>query len=242
MGKLSVVRMGVLVLSAGAVAALILFGVANTRAAAVDAYLKIQGIDGESKDAAHMNWIAVRRVVAGDLDGDGMADRESSAPSVSELTASGQASRKTTGTTASGQTGQASTAGSPSMVRESPSKASLGKTSVRESPTLASTGTANTSAIQSPRDVATGQASGKRMHKPLIITKELDKSSPLLMKAMQTGMLIREMDVDLGHPTMHSTSGRFKLTNVMVSSVQKSGGGDRPTETVSFTYQKIEMK
>lgn len=228
MGKLSVVRMGVLVLSAGAVAALILFGVANTRAAAVDAYLKIQGIDGESKDAAHMNWIAVTRVVAGDLDGDGMADRESSAPSVSELTASGQASRKTTGTTASGQTGQASTAGSPSMVRESP--------------TLASTGTANTSAIQSPRDVATGQASGKRMHKPLIITKELDKSSPLLMKAMQTGMLIREMDVDLGHPTMHSTSGRFKLTNVMVSSVQKSGGGDRPTETVSFTYQKIEMK
>ena len=27
----------------------------------------------------------------------------------------------------------------------------------------------------------------------------------------------------------------------MVSSVQKSSGGERPMETVSFTYQKIEM-
>ena len=33
------------------------------------------------------------------------------------------------------------------------------------------------STIQSPRDVATGQASGKRQHKPLTITKESDKTS-----------------------------------------------------------------
>ena len=31
--------------------------------------------------------------------------------------------------------------------------------------------------VQSPRDLATGQASGKRMHKPITITKELDKST-----------------------------------------------------------------
>lgn len=34
--------------------------------------------------------------------------------------------------------------------------------------------------IKSPRDVATGQASGKRMHKPITITKEWSASSPLL--------------------------------------------------------------
>ncbi len=33
--------------------------------------------------------------------------------------------------------------------------------------------------VKSPRDVATGQSSGKRMHKPFIITKELDKSTPM---------------------------------------------------------------
>ena len=34
--------------------------------------------------------------------------------------------------------------------------------------------------IKSPRDLATGQASGKRMHKPVTITKEWSASSPLL--------------------------------------------------------------
>ena len=34
--------------------------------------------------------------------------------------------------------------------------------------------------VTSPRDLATGQASGKRMHKPIVITKELDAASPQL--------------------------------------------------------------
>lgn len=36
--------------------------------------------------------------------------------------------------------------------------------------------------VKAPRDVATGQSSGKRMHKPFTITKELDKSTPMLGK------------------------------------------------------------
>ena len=36
--------------------------------------------------------------------------------------------------------------------------------------------------IISPRDAASGLPTGKRMHKPFTITKELDKSSPLLVK------------------------------------------------------------
>jgi len=34
--------------------------------------------------------------------------------------------------------------------------------------------------IVSPRDAASGQATGKRSHSPITITKEIDKSSPLL--------------------------------------------------------------
>src|SRR3569832_1935456 len=34
--------------------------------------------------------------------------------------------------------------------------------------------------IVSPRDPASGLPTGKRMHKPMVITKELDKSTPLL--------------------------------------------------------------
>ncbi len=38
--------------------------------------------------------------------------------------------------------------------------------------------------IISPRDVATGQATGKRQHQPLVVTKELDKSTTALIQAL----------------------------------------------------------
>lgn len=40
--------------------------------------------------------------------------------------------------------------------------------------------------IVSPRDAASGLPTGKRMHKPFVITKELDKSSPVLMRESPT--------------------------------------------------------
>lgn len=50
--------------------------------------------------------------------------------------------------------------------------------------------------VKSPRDVATGQSSGKRMHKPFIITKELDKSTPLLRTAVSVGTFDVDEDCD----------------------------------------------
>jgi len=72
-------------------------------------------------------------------------------------------------------------------VRESPSKASLGQTAVRESPSKASLGktsvrvaagdvngdgspdvaASSSSEVKSPRDLATGQASGKQAQQPV---------------------------------------------------------------------------
>ena len=168
--------------------------------AAVDAYLRIPGIEGGSKDPAHAKWSTISTVVAGDLNGEAQADRESSAPSVSQLTV-----RKA----------------------ETPEKASIGSQS-----SGAGAGKATTVA---PRDLATGQASGKRMHKPFTVTKELDAASPKLFELCASGKHIPEVDVDMG-------SAHFKMTDVVISSATKSGGSDRPMETLSFTYQKIEMK
>jgi hypothetical protein len=42
-------------------------------------------------------------------------------------------------------------------------------------------------AIVSPRDAASGLPTGKRQHKPFVITKEYDKSSPLLAKVGSGG-------------------------------------------------------
>jgi hypothetical protein len=97
------------------------------------------------------------------------------------------------------------TKASTGRLRESPTKASTG--ALRESPSKATLKAADMngdgaadrpigsqssgsgagaainnshSNIKSPRDAATGQASGKRQHEPITIKKELDKSSPKL--------------------------------------------------------------
>jgi len=120
-----------------------------------------------------------------------------------------------------------------------------------------------------PRDAATGQASGKRMHEPVsaskstigsgtsgagsgkasmgtfTVKKEVDKSSPILFKLASSGELIREVDIE----TFRSEAGRmspaggYKMTDVMVKSVENmsSVAGERPMESITFTYQKIEM-
>jgi len=183
--------------------------------------------------------IAVASVVAGDLNGDGMADREASAPSVSEITVarehgSGMATGKTEniGSQSSGA-GAGKTA---ATLRESPTKQSTGQTTVRESPTKQSTG------VTTPRDASSGMATGKRMHKPFVITKELDKSSPLLGRLAASGTPVPEVDVEL---SQGGAMRRYVLQNVMISSIHAVGGstgGDRPMESITFTYQKIEMK
>lgn len=167
--------------------------------AAFDAYIRIVGIDGGSKDPAHKNWSTISSVVAGDLNGDAQADREASSPSVSEL-----AVRKAGGTQEKANIGSQT------------SGAGAGKVAA------------------APRDAASGMASGKRMHKPFTITKEIDVASPKLAEACASGKHFQEVDVDMG-------SAHYKLEDVVISSDTKSSGGDRPMETLTFTYQKIEM-
>lgn len=47
--------------------------------------------------------------------------------------------------------------------------------------------------VKSPRDVATGQSSGKRQHQPITFSKRIDKSSPVLYRLQQaaTSMTIK---------------------------------------------------
>jgi len=45
--------------------------------------------------------------------------------------------------------------------------------------------------VVSPRDPASGLATGKRQHKPLLIVKEIDKSSPLLWNALINNEIYR---------------------------------------------------
>jgi len=86
---------------------------------------------------------------------------------------------------------------------------------------------------------ASGMSSGRRQHQPLVVIKMVDKASPVLAQACATGkhFSMAEVDVASGGSFM-----RYELTDVIIASVQKSSGGDRPTESITLNYTKIEYK
>jgi type VI secretion system secreted protein Hcp len=110
--------------------------------------------------------------------------------------------------------------------------------------------------IVSPRDAASGLPTGKRMHKPFVITKELDKSSPLLYNVLVHNENVPEWELQFWTPQLKAASGTgvevqhytVKLTNANIASIAfRMANNKHPDlmkfaeyEEVAFTYQKIE--
>ncbi len=105
--------------------------------------------------------------------------------------------------------------------------------------------------IVSPRDPQSGIPTGKRMHKPLVITKELDRSSPLLYSILCTNENIKDARLDFwtasptGQEKQHYT---VRLTNANICAITFKMANSRHArlqklveyEEVGFTYEKIE--
>ena len=107
--------------------------------------------------------------------------------------------------------------------------------------------------VLSPRDPASGLATGKRMHKPFVITKEVDKSSPLLYNALVNNENITEWELQFWSPNSGKAGGTekqfytVKLTNASISDISFHMLNNKNPdlvryaeyEEISFTYQKI---
>jgi type VI secretion system secreted protein Hcp len=104
--------------------------------------------------------------------------------------------------------------------------------------------------LVSPRDVSSGLPSGKRMHKPIVITKELSAASPVLFHAAATKSVLADVTLtysrwdDAKHAdvVVHT----IKLTNATViaasrSALPKTGAqvADIMIEQIAFQYQTI---
>lgn len=105
--------------------------------------------------------------------------------------------------------------------------------------------------IVCPRDPASGQPTGKRMHKPLIITKELDRSTPLLYSVLVNNENIKDFQLQFWQPSATGVEKQHytvKLTNANISQIHfKMANNKSPKlsrfneyEEIAFTYQKIE--
>ena len=102
--------------------------------------------------------------------------------------------------------------------------------------------------IDAPRDAASGLPAGKRQHKPVTVTKELDKASPLLMNVLVNfeNMPTVKFVFTAQDPRLPSSGyWTVELENASVSNIRHDtigvGADGMPLvrEHVSFTYQKI---
>lgn len=113
--------------------------------------------------------------------------------------------------------------------------------------------------ITSPRDVATGQASGKRQHGPITFTKEWGAASPQLFNALTKNEVLKSVVFEFFQTTPEGTEvvyHQVKLTNATVSRIRYMTGKDESAssakhtavydthelEEISLTYQKIEVE
>ena len=109
-----------------------------------------------------------------------------------------------------------------------------------------------------PHDTASGQATGKRQHKPLTITKELDKSTPFLMQSLINNEALTSFELRFytsGKRTgIGSASGTevnyfiIKLANAFIVDIKSTMPNNKNPESaqyevfeeVCFIYEKIE--
>lgn len=103
--------------------------------------------------------------------------------------------------------------------------------------------------VVSPRDAASGQATGKRQHKPFSILKPVDSATPPLYSALVSNEMLTEWTLDCtarGLDGLEVLVYRVKLTNGAVAGVEFDSPGEgqpyagKPVERASFVYQKIE--
>ena len=111
--------------------------------------------------------------------------------------------------------------------------------------------------VTSPRDAASGQATGKRTYKPLQVTKDVGASSPQFLQALTTNEQLPTVTLEFtkadknGEEYVYYT---IKLTNASVASIRQhtaegakggsgAAGANAPQrEEIGFTFQRIEVE
>jgi type VI secretion system secreted protein Hcp len=114
--------------------------------------------------------------------------------------------------------------------------------------------------VVSPRDAATGHASGKRQHKPVTVVKEWGAATPQIFTALTTNETLPEVELEFLKTNAQGEQYVFqkiKLTNATIARLHQftgapedaAGGTAKHTatpahaqEAVSFVFQKIEIE
>ncbi|MGR5286350.1 Hcp family type VI secretion system effector [Vibrio maritimus] len=103
-----------------------------------------------------------------------------------------------------------------------------------------------------PRDPQSGQPTGQRVHKPVVVTKVQDRCSPLLFNALVAGEKLPECVIRFYRTSVQGKQEHYysiKLIDALLVDMQTrmnhcqdASTADRVTEEVlKFTYRAIEV-
>jgi type VI secretion system secreted protein Hcp len=115
--------------------------------------------------------------------------------------------------------------------------------------------------VKSPRDIATGMASGKRQHGAITFTKAVDSSSPQIFQALVGNEPLKSVLFEFRGTNANGEEMvvyQITLTNATISELEQyvgmqglnttaeakhsSASDTSPMEDVSLTFQKIEVQ
>ena len=115
---------------------------------------------------------------------------------------------------------------------------------------------AATHEVLSPRDAASGQATGKRQHKPFVITKEIDLATPRLYSMLVLNEPAAEWELQFWAPKIIGAAGTgaevqhytVRLFNAQLCDIRFQMPNNRNPELaryaeyeeLSFSYSKIQ--
>lgn len=106
--------------------------------------------------------------------------------------------------------------------------------------------------VVSPRDTASGQASGKRQHRPVTITKEWENSKPAVTEKRQHGWVTVSKPIEKGSLSFRgqlpgcavgtsyprgelvTPTARYELQNILISGCA--------ADSVSLNYAKVKVR
>lgn len=91
--------------------------------------------------------------------------------------------------------------------------------------------------IVSPRDAASGLPTGKRQHKPFVITKEVDKSTPLLYYSLTNNENMANFKMEFISDSI--SFYRIELVDAQIVSIHSELRPDINVEVISFVYSRI---
>ena len=102
--------------------------------------------------------------------------------------------------------------------------------------------------VLAPIGANTGMPSGKRVHKPIVVTKEWGAASPQFVQALINNEVLTQVVIEFYDTAANGEevlSSSIKLTNASISDVNQtygeSAGKMANLQNISLTYQRMEL-